>query len=201
MSTFYIILFLSLGVLYIIKEELFDIIANYLIKKSFATPYFHLEGYMERYWLVPYKETGSATKIGCGPVTFLTRPIAWVLQYFGIAVRVHKILRRDDDRTFHNHTWNFVSVILKNGYIEKTPVYDSNDFYTGINEQSYPKGSVIFRKDSDFHMLKLIDKKPTWTLFITGPDKRKWGFLTHARNIVPWDEYIGAYKEEGKDEK
>jgi hypothetical protein len=190
--------------LWLLRWDIFERIAEYLIQRAIKTPYFHLEGYMERYWLVPYKMEGSETAIGCGKVSFLKRPIAWVLQSLGIAVRVHKILRSDIGRDFHNHPWNFVSVILMSNYYEVTPNYDKNNFYVGELETYCPQGSILFRNDSQMHRLKLADKTvvgnchtqflPVWTLFITGPKKRKWGFLTHPSNIISYKDYFKTFK-------
>lgn len=196
-------------VLWLIRWDIFERIAKYLIQRAKKTPYFHLDGYMERYWLVPYKMEDSETDITCGKVSFIKRPIAWVLQSLGIAVRVHKILRSDIGGDFHNHPWNFVSVLLMGNYSEVTPCYNKNDFYVGELETYYHQGSILFRNHSHMHRLNLVDKTvlgnchthflPVWTLFITGPKKRKWGFLIHPSNIISYNDYFKTLK--GKNEK
>src|SRR5665213_1948609 len=92
-----------------------DVVINWLVERAKRTPYYHLDGYMLRYWLVPYRTVvkrklpqrpgdygiGSwdgvypemfETIDGTGPVSW-RRPIAWLLQRFDIAVRIHEILR------------------------------------------------------------------------------------------------------------
>ena len=59
-----------------------------LTRRAARTPYFHLDGYMMRWWLVPYKHPGSSYSDNCGRVSPWRRPLAWLLQQCGVAVRV-----------------------------------------------------------------------------------------------------------------
>lgn len=76
------------------------VIVNRLMQKilpwlwDHASPYFDLEGYMERKWL-------------------------FVCPWFGI--RIHHILASDNDRAFHDHPYNYASYIVKGHYTEHTP--------------------------------------------------------------------------------
>ena len=156
------------------------------------TPYFHLEGYMERYWLVPFNAkyiTLQKTNTGCYTACLFRQPFTWFLQKLGIGIRIHKILRSDDARAFHNHPWNFISIILKGKYTEVTPVYDKSNFFVGTNFCSYDKGDVLFRKSNSLHRLILAKNKPVWTLFITGKKQRTWGFLTQPKFLTKHYEY------------
>jgi hypothetical protein len=199
-TTFLLLLSLIVN-LYILRHDIFDWAATLLIERSLKTPYFHLQGYMERYWLVPYCKEGSETDIGCYEVSFFKRPIAFLLQKLGIAVRVHKILRSDAGRDFHNHPWNFVSIVLENKYIEVTPAYDSNGFYMGEVRTYRTKGSFAYRKSGFFHRIECFKygpnnpyEIPVWTLFISGPEIRTWAFMTNPSNIVPFYEYFKTFK-------
>src|SRR5574341_215024 len=107
---------------------------EWLIERAKRTPYFHLDGYMERYWLVPYNkeierkeaeydEDGRQVGMivvtdGTGPVTW-RRPIAKLLQLRDVAARIHHILRSDRGRDAHDHPWPFVTLILRGGYWEE----------------------------------------------------------------------------------
>lgn len=165
---------------------------DYLIKRAMRTPYFHLEGYMNRYWLVPFPSKNLPTastleNAGCYRACPWRQPFTWLLQKLGIAIRVHQILRSDIGRDFHNHPWSFVSVILKGYYTEVTPEYDESDFYTGAKYCVYNEGDVLVRTDK--HMHRLIVVKPVWTLFISGRKRRNWGFLNKADFITPHYNY------------
>jgi len=79
---------------------------------------------------------------------------------------LHQILRSDDDRALHDHPWVNCSIILRGRYLEVMP---------DRNVVRWP-GSVTFRWPTAMHRLQLIDNQHCWTLFITGPRVRSWGF-------------------------
>lgn len=168
-------------------------IADRLIARAKRTPYFHLAGYMNRWWLVPYTSAGSASKPGDGTgwVSW-RRPIARLMQHLGIAVRVHEILRSDTGRDPHDHPWPYVTVVLRGGYIEHT--YDERGEW--IDEKWHGPGSILFRRAKSLHMLELLKhdfdgtiEEPATTLFITGRYAQGWGFMTKAGK-VPHKEYL-----------
>jgi hypothetical protein len=70
-----------------------DRVATLLERIGARRPYLHLEGYMERFWI-------------------LRTP--W------LSARIHRILRSDHDRDLHDHPWDYASVILRGGYFEIT---------------------------------------------------------------------------------
>lgn len=146
-------------------------IADRIIAHAMRTPYRHLPGYMERYWLLPY-----------GRLPF--------------AARVHHILRSDDDRAFHDHPWPYVSIILKGGYTERTPRFNDG-LYAGTSLKSYRAGAVLFRRARHLHTLIVPDGMDTWTLFITGPKVQSWGFVENPAFKVYWREYLNDYDSEG----
>jgi len=177
---------------------------DWLIRRAMRTPYFHLPGYMERYWLVPYRQViereisvpfGSPSvgaryiykdTDGTGPVSFWRRPIAWCFQRLGIAIRVHHILRSDEGRDPHDHPWPFMTVILRGGYWEHR--FDENGAYVWCDWHG--AGSVLFRRAADYHMLELKPGETAWTLFITGPKVQKWGFKPLHQPKIPYDQYL-----------
>lgn len=95
-------------------------------------------------------------------------------------IYLHRILRPDDDRALHDHPWWNVSYILDGSYIEVVPM-DAED-PSGLTVQKYRQaGSLTFRRAKDAHRLDLhTDRsgkyRPVWSLFITGPRFREWGF-------------------------
>lgn len=80
-------------------------------------------------------------------------------------VYLHEILQDDDDRALHDHPWVNCSIILKGCYVEITP--------TGrhLRKSWVP----IVRRSIAAHRLELVDGI-CWSLFITGPIIRQWGF-------------------------
>lgn len=171
-------------------------VVSALIRRAKRTPYYHLTGYMNRWWLVPYRneilrqpwEQKFASTDGTGPVRFLERPIAWLLQRFNISVRVHEILRSDLGRDPHDHPFNYLTIILRGAYWERR----FDDRGRCISRKMHGPGSIIWRRAKSWHMLELHQGTVT-TLFITG---RKvdgaWGFNVDGKK-VPRREYEATH--------
>lgn len=84
-------------------------------------------------------------------------------------VYLHLVLRSDDDRALHDHPWFNLSLILRGWYVEHS--IDAG----GVNrEVRRAAGSLKFRSPWAAHRLEV--DQPCWTLFITGPVLRSWGF-------------------------
>lgn len=200
-------------------------IADKVIAKARLTPYSHIHGnqvpdqterdgdYMRRYWFFnPYGSSSGENKK------------RW---RFLPSIRVHHILRSDDDRAYHDHPWPFVTVILKGGYYELRPIIkerhvtrttctDRNSerlcvgcyiddgciapmerveyVVTGHTEKFYGPGSVLFRRASDWHRIRVPDGSTgAWTLFTTGKYIQKWGFLLNDFIKMPYDVYLRLF--------
>lgn len=108
----------------------------------------------------------------------------WVLGTPWFEIRLHHILRSDEDRDLHDHPWPFVSLILSGGYWEYRP---SREPFCGVNRQWRRPWSIAYRRAEDAHRLKLT--RPVWTLVFTGPRRRAWGFYTR-RGWVHWRDYV-----------
>lgn len=148
---------------------LFTAVSQWLIDRAYKTPYYHLKGYMERYWLIPYNR-------------------------FFVAARIHHILASDDDRAFHDHPWAYVTIILRGGYYEITPTWDKSGVYTGAKRVWYGTGSVLFRRAASWHRLEVLQGEKTVTLFITFKKTRAWGFLPIPDYKIPYRDYLDESK-------
>lgn len=85
-------------------------------------------------------------------------------------IYLHQFLRSDDDRALHDHPWWNVSFLLHGKYVEHTIPAG------GVNvRKEYREGDFKFRRATYAHRVELIDG-PCWSLFITGPRIRSWGF-------------------------
>lgn len=94
-------------------------------------------------------------------------------------IYLHHILRSDDDRALHDHPWYSLSFVLKGVYLEIRP----ND------AQVYWRWSLIWRKATHTHRLVVVPGETVWTLFITGPRIRDWGFHC-PKGWVPWQKFV-----------
>jgi hypothetical protein len=92
-------------------------------------------------------------------------------------VYLHLILASDDDRALHDHPWPNVSILLAGGYAEFVPLDWRNPTGPSFGRLHRP-GDVIFRAPAAAHRLALVPGSDShcWSLFITGPKVREWGF-------------------------
>jgi len=159
---------------------------DWLIRRAKRTPYYHLTGYMNRWWLVPYWQFAAGP--GTGPVRFTQRPIAWLFQRFNLSVRVHEILRSDLGRDPHDHPFNYLTIILKGAYWERR----FDDRGRCVSRKRHKVGAIMWRPARSWHMIE-VDGGPVTTLFITGrKTDGTWGFNVDGKK-VPRREYESTH--------
>lgn len=97
-------------------------------------------------------------------------------------VYLHFFMRSDDDRALHDHPWWNFSFLLDGTYVEHTISAG------GVNhKRQFYAGDFKLRGARYAHRVELVDG-PCWSLFITGPKIRRWGF--HCPNgWKHWKEY------------
>lgn len=133
--------------------------------------------YMKRWWIIPRN------------------------RFFNIYL--HNVLRDDDDRALHDHPWPNMSIVLAGGYWEVTP---DGRFWRA-------PGSIRLRSPWARHRLELDrheieagfdtvmnistltrPARPAWSLFVTGPNVRNWGFWCKrpdgTERFVPWQDFV-----------
>jgi hypothetical protein len=111
-------------------------------------------------------------------------------QRFPFNVFLHKFLKSDPDDV-HDHPWPYATVILKGGYWEWIPQFNSAG--EKCNEIAKWRSPGHFRTCSanSYHRIELDPSVECWTLFMPGPQTRDWGFLTR-QGWIPHDEYLDA---------
>jgi len=102
--------------------------------------------------------------------------------WFPFNIFLHKFLKGDPDDV-HDHPWPYATLILKGGYYEWTPWFDS--FGRQIGERRRWRGPGHFRicRSTSYHRIELKPGVTAWTLFMPGPQRREWGFLVKNRWI------------------
>jgi hypothetical protein len=133
-------------------------------------------------------------------------------------IYLHQFLRDDDDRALHDHPWPWLSAILRGAYFEITsPKWTFIDPRFGTIEilgrqpkhakiwtrytigdpdslevqqrTRYAAGSIRCHRATFAHRLKVDhDAGPCWTLFVTGPRIRQWGFHC-PKGWVHWEKF------------
>lgn len=93
-------------------------------------------------------------------------------------VRLHEILEPDPGRDFHDHPFDFASLIIAGDYIEARP---------DKPRTTRRRWSWAFRPAEAMHRITIVAPN-TWTLVFTGPIRRQWGFMT-SDGWIRWDRY------------
>lgn len=113
-------------------------------------------------------------------------------------IYLHQILRSDDDRALHCHPWLNISYLLFGSYIERLPARQRQqpamDYRPGctrnVQRTAGTRSGITCRTGRMRHRLIIPDgATPCWTLFITGPAYRRWGFWC-AHGWRYWKDYV-----------
>lgn len=81
-------------------------------------------------------------------------------------VYYHYFRVSDDDRKFHDHSYINMSFLLHGEYVEH--------MNTGKFQRS--AGDIKIRLPKTLHRIEIPKNGECWTIFITGPRVRDWGF-------------------------
>lgn len=99
------------------------------------------------------------------------------------SIYLHRFLKSDDDRALHDHPYYNASILLRGRYLEHLPA--------GTVKQRRA-GQIVVRSAVAAHRIELLPgSKAVWTLFVTGPRIREWGFLC-PRGWVHWKDFTDA---------
>jgi hypothetical protein len=86
-------------------------------------------------------------------------------------IYLHEFLRSDDDRALHDHPWPSVSLLLRGRLVEHTIAAGGIHHHRAVQT-----GALRFRMPRFAHRIEIVPGESAWTLFITGPSVRAWGF-------------------------
>ena len=106
-------------------------------------------------------------------------------------VYLHQIAGPDDDRALHDHPWWNCSILLAGSYDEMT--FKNPELAPlGVTETVTTRrtaGEVVFRTARTMHRLAPVNGS-CWTLFLTGPVLRAWGFRRPDGVWVHHSQYV-----------
>jgi hypothetical protein len=96
-----------------------------------------------------------------------------------INIYLHHFQRSDDPRALHDHPWAFVSILIAGSYAEIT---DSTSTLR-------TPGTIAIRRAVHRHRIQLPTnpdgtERSCWSVIITGPRRRQWGFWCPSRHGV-----------------
>ncbi len=117
----------------------------------------------------------------------------YLLRYFVLPhnpvlnVYLHRFVASDDPDALHDHPWPFVSLCLAGRYREVRP---------GGRVALRRPGTVAVRRAATRHRVELLPdnrggERACWTVLVTGPKVREWGFWCRDR-FVPWTTFDGG---------
>jgi len=152
-------------------------VSAWIVRRAQRTPYFHLEGYMRRWWVFnPYANDTSIDDALRG------RAKAWP---WLPSIRVHHIQREDLAAHPHDHPWNARTILLDGWYIER-------------REQQAPRvlraGDTAAIAFGEYHHIERVSESGVWTLFFTWQYGGTWGFRVDGEK-VPWRVYVAQHSE------
>ncbi len=113
-------------------------------------------------------------------VDYLTR--LRIVQTPWFAVYLHRFGTPDSRPTLHDHPWNFVTIVLRGGYVEHRD-------YSGTGHRVR---RVNAHRAEDLHWIDSLDRTPTWTLFLAGRRRREWGYVDPDGSWTRFDRHPHA---------
>lgn len=125
-------------------------------------PYRNIDGYMNRGWIFnPYDHGTYVKHIESLP-----------------SIRLHHILREDDDRHMHDHPWDARTFILAGWYVEAR--LNADGTRTLHRREAGYTGTLKF---GEYHRIVEVSPGGVYTLFCTGKYQGTWGFLVDGQKI------------------
>jgi hypothetical protein len=113
-------------------------------------------------------------------------------EQFPFNVFLHKFLKSDPDDV-HDHPWPYATLILKGGYWEWIPHFDTVGRKTGEYQVWRGPGHFRISKANSFHRIELDPDITAWTLFMPGRKCRDWGFMVKNK-WIQWEQYLKQRK-------
>jgi hypothetical protein len=115
----------------------------------------------------------------------------YLIRYYILKCKLFQIVLHhillDDKECLHDHPWNFISIILKGGYMEwHEPQIKPNGDIVVVH--GYHAGQILYRKAEWRHRLTLLPNTTCWSLVIMFKRRREWGFWT-PKGFKHWEQY------------
>jgi hypothetical protein len=110
--------------------------------------------------------------------------IRWTFIFFNYSIRIHKWIRSDDKRFFHDHSCNLVSMILKGWYYNVIPVDPENPDVNNCKKIRAKAWKPWYANAKKKHYLE-IPKEGAWTILFCGRPYHKWGFYVKGKRVRP----------------
>lgn len=151
-----------------------------------------------------------AEKLGLQEYPYLIR---WTFLFFNYSIRIHHWLKSDDDRYFHDHASDLVSIVLKGYYWNVKPIDPNKNPYDTVPKYSfdYMIGSTPATIESDVNNIPIFVEgifdswynffhpwKSIWFSkaedrhFLRIPKDGAWTLMLEGRPRHTWGFYING---------
>ncbi len=112
------------------------------------------------------------------------------------SIRLHHWIGPDDDRAKHDHPWSFVTFVLRGGYTDASPCFAcGGNGYDAVANGAFDcteckgtgeirehlKAPAIQYRDAEHQHTVFPDDGGCWTVIVTGPKIRNWGFWVNGK--------------------
>ncbi len=110
--------------------------------------------------------------------------IRWTFIFFGFSIRIHHWIKSDDNRFFHDHSCDLLSIILKGHYWNVGPNDDDKPNVKNCYKIKAKRFRPWFAKATKKHYLE-IPIGGAWTILFQGRPYHKWGFYVNNHKWRP----------------
>lgn len=114
---------------------------------------------------------------------YLTRYTLLGCRWFQLCIHV---FHRSDNDEMHDHPWDFWTLLLKGGYMER--VFTTRPHATQLLK--HRPGALLYRPAEHAHQVVLYPGKQATTLVLMFKRRREWGFFTKKGAYVKWLDYF-----------
>lgn len=104
----------------------------------------------------------------------------WIAETPWASLRVHHWVGPDDDRAFHDHPWWFLTLVVRGGYVDRSP---GEAMFSPHRTEHLRAPALRFRPALHRHTV-VPDEGGAWTVLLTGPVARPWGFWAGGVKFV-----------------
>jgi len=120
-----------------------------------------------------------------GTAPYLVRWSLWLP--FGLSLKLHKIMRPDDDRCAHDHPWWMIRIILWGGYTES----HGTDSKVSHRKPWRPWAPwrIYYCGPTFRHRILELPHRISWSLVLCSGRKREWGFYTKF-GWLDWRKFV-----------
>lgn len=91
----------------------------------------------------------------------------WIVRTRFFEARIHYTSSADVGEHVHDHPFDFITIVMKGTY---------DEYLASAELVRHRRGVPFFRQAEVAHAIDKISQGGVWSLVLTGPRRREWGF-------------------------